>query len=605
MKAPSSLTNLQKAILTLKFSALAILFWLDTSGFIIENAMRRSHDHLYWKLAGVVGFTVTCFILILLASFARNRLLRIIMMFFVVVTIFTNIVADRLTGSFLDDDFLAEMIEVFDDVAMAFISEQLFGLSTILLVVVGLTLLLSYAPVKTRISSYFAFSIPVLLALLFALVSVIPKADVAKFSPSPFSLIVHLSKGVEKLNYMHSLKRSPVAYDGDIGTGIEKIVLIIDESLYGGALEINGGPAGAIPYLKQQSDILINFGIIGSGSNRSAPSNLILRSGLPHFMIPDTKYNGFTRPTIWQYANKAGYRSVYINAWPSLHHNYFTKEELRFIDEVYGGFTGDRSYSDFLAAVKLVEILNSDGKAFIIVQKEGAHWPYARAYPRGSGPYYPVVKSVDFTRMPGRSAKIDKVVSEKLGVMPLMENKPANELVNRLRKMAMNNPGAKAYDSGSLRMNLYLNAVNWTVDEFFRFTLQDIDLNKTLILFTSDHGQYVSTDNEFSVHFTGHGSLKDPHPEEGMAPLIAFTTHESVARRLRASAVKSFNKMTHFALFPTLVNMMGYNEDWVRGNLGPSIFDPAGPERFFFYGTSIFSEGESSKYYLDRDKQNQ
>ena len=35
----------------------------------------------------------------------------------------------------------------------------------------------------------------------------------------------------------------------------------------------------------------------------------------------------------------------------------------------------------------------------------------------------------------------------------------------------------------------YSNAIAWSVDEFFRNLLPAVDLHKTLIVYTSDHGQ--------------------------------------------------------------------------------------------------------------------
>src|SRR5262249_38085823 len=50
-------------------------------------------------------------------------------------------------------------------------------------------------------------------------------------------------------------------------------------------------------------------------------------------------------------------------------------------------------------------------------------------------------------------------------------------------------PPARAGQYSDRAIADYPNAIAWSVDEFFRNLLPAVDLSKTLIIYTSDHGQ--------------------------------------------------------------------------------------------------------------------
>jgi glucan phosphoethanolaminetransferase (alkaline phosphatase superfamily) len=61
---------------------------------------------------------------------------------------------------------------------------------------------------------------------------------------------------------------------------VEHLFLIVDESVTGNALSVNGFAESTTPFLKANAEKLINFGIATSFTNFSAGSNLALMSGL-------------------------------------------------------------------------------------------------------------------------------------------------------------------------------------------------------------------------------------------------------------------------------------------------------------------------------------
>ena len=125
----------------------------------------------------------------------------------------------------------------------------------------------------------------------------------------------------------------------------------------------------------------------------------------------------------------------------------------------------------------------------------------------------------------------------------------------------------------------YPNAIAWSVDEFFRNLLPAIDLSKTLIIYTSDHGQSL-----LPGHFT-HCSTTRVAPGEAYVPLFASTSVPDFKRGLEQGAANDFGGFSHFEIFPTLLLAMGYDRDWVKKSYGPSLMDSPPRERAFMIGS--------------------
>lgn len=96
--------------------------------------------------------------------------------------------------------------------------------------------------------------------------------------------------------------------DGEpVREGIRNIVLIVDESVRG---DYASSP-DLLPSLQRLSRYRHDFGIAVSATNCSAGSNLALRTGATQSEFQKTINEN---PYIWDYARRAGYQSVFIEA---------------------------------------------------------------------------------------------------------------------------------------------------------------------------------------------------------------------------------------------------------------------------------------------------
>jgi len=115
----------------------------------------------------------------------------------------------------------------------------------------------------------------------------------------------------------------------------KNIVLIIDESISGNYLSINGYGRSTTPDLAEfvRRGLITNFGIVNSVANCSAFSQLGLRIGLSSFTEgAETNYIATRKslPTIYQYAKRAGYKTWLIDsqADEGALTNYLTYDDL-------------------------------------------------------------------------------------------------------------------------------------------------------------------------------------------------------------------------------------------------------------------------------------
>jgi hypothetical protein len=126
----------------------------------------------------------------------------------------------------------------------------------------------------------------------------------------------------------------------------------------------------------------------------------------------------------------------------------------------------------------------------------------------------------------------------------------------------------------------YPSALVWSVDEFFRNLLPAVDMSKTLIIYTSDHGQSL-----LPGHFTHCSTTPKAVPGEAYVPLFATTSMPEFKRGLEKGARRDFGGFSHFEVFPTVLLAMGYDAGWVNRAYGPSLMDPPAPNRKFMVGS--------------------
>lgn len=314
-----------------------------------------------------------------------------------------------------------------------------------------------------------------------------------------------------------------------------KIVMIVDESVRGDFLGINDPSKNNTPFLSEMKNGLVNFGLAIAAHNCSAPARYILRAGLQPSDLPEPTDRALRAPTIWQFAKKAGYQTVLIDAWSEVFgvHSFMSKTERVFIDKEIP-VSGSPVYlrDKRIATEVLPPLLAIGERTFVYLNKYGAHFPYRTTHPP------------DF---PGDGVETTDNLDNR------------NELIAS-----------------------YSRALRWAVDEFFRMLLSHADLSDTLIIYTSDHGQSLL---EGGYKLT-HCSSSNVHPGEAIVPTFAMTDDREFGRALKAMAQQHFGKSTHFDIFPTLLLAMGYGQAWVDQHYGAeSLVRMSGnPKRRFLSG---------------------
>ncbi|HHN72491.1 MAG TPA: hypothetical protein ENK13_00230, partial [Thermopetrobacter sp.] len=250
------------------------------------------------------------------------------------------------------------------------------------------------------------------------------------------------------------------------------IVMLVDESVRGDYLDFRPGNR-ITPALPDLLRVAADFGNAVSGGNCSSYSNAILRfTAQPRDLITSAR----TYPTIWQWAKKAGFHTVYIDAQsgfvkdPGKLQNFMTVRETRFIDEIIRIEGVPLDQLDFVLLGHVVDRLKSDRPVFIYANKNGAHFPYDADYPADHRHFTPTITDT------GRQTLKSKI-------------------------------------------NSYRNTISWNVDRFFARLRERAAgaLKDTVIIYTSDHGQNLDPSR------LPHCSTDAPPPREGLVPMLAIT----------------------------------------------------------------------------------
>jgi lipid A ethanolaminephosphotransferase len=314
---------------------------------------------------------------------------------------------------------------------------------------------------------------------------------------------------------------------------VRKIALIVDESVRGDFIDWTPGN-DLTPELARLKSRIVDFGPAASGGNCSHYSNALLRFAAARAEVGPKL---LTNPTIWQYAKRAGFRTVFIDAQaafnrnPGKLQNFMTVQELKDIDTFHAlpDDTPPHALDDRLLDI-VNEELRKPGQAFIYAVKNGAHFPYDRGYPESEARFRPTMADA-------------------------------------------------ASDSTEFRVNSYRNVVRWSVDRFFKRLFDETDLGDTAVIYTSDHGQ------SFAPRRLSHCTVEDPDPREALVPLFAIPGDDAVRQRLVAAAASSRGLATHFAIVPTILELFGYKSRDLASVYGESLLRETA-------GTPAFTTGD-------------
>jgi glucan phosphoethanolaminetransferase (alkaline phosphatase superfamily) len=313
--------------------------------------------------------------------------------------------------------------------------------------------------------------------------------------------------------------RLTVTWQPDTKAPKSNIVLLIDESVVADFIDLTPGNLST-PKLATYRDRFVDFGRAVSAGDCSNYSNAMLRLAASR---SDLVNSVNTSPTIWQYAKRAGYRTVFIDGQagnisnPGLLQNFMSMREKSQID-VFHAIRGVAAHeADNILSDLIAKELKSDRPTFIYANKNGAHFPYDDAYPAEAGKYFPTMTTANA-------------------------------------------------DTETTRIVSYRNAVAWSVDQFMDRLMQTADFSKTVLIYTSDHGQ------GFDTHTLTHCVVDNPNPQMAVVPLLAMAADSEVQSKLRSGATANWGRASHFQIIPTLLDLMGYRANDIATRYDENLY---------------------------------
>ncbi len=323
------------------------------------------------------------------------------------------------------------------------------------------------------------------------------------------------------------------------------IVFIIDESVRGDHLSLNGYDKPTTPFLDElnQKNFIKNWGIAVSGTTCSGTSNNLMLTGLTD--LPDYSFNIYKMPTIFQYAKAMNYKTYYFDGQVSGLWNGKPSDIPSFgewIKESELSKNVKNMYDvDGEIARRVKEITVSSTGNFIWINKYGVHKPYTDSYPNSEDAT--VKDSYLITYNP-------EIGKEKL----------KTEYDNAIR-----------YNSQSFFSELFDGGGRLAENTFY--------------VYTSDHGQTLSENGEIASHCS---TTKN----ESVVPLFIIAEPDAFP------PLDTSYKASHSNIFATLLDFMNFPESERKFNYSLSLLKAKGSNsapRFYFSG-DLHGNDESKKY---------
>jgi glucan phosphoethanolaminetransferase (alkaline phosphatase superfamily) len=297
---------------------------------------------------------------------------------------------------------------------------------------------------------------------------------------------------------------------------LDSIIYVIDESVRGSNLSLNGYPRATTPFLQSLEDrgLLKNLGICVAAGSFTHISNAYLITG--HNAFPDHAFQTDKNPTIFDYAKKMGYETIYIDINQVCLYSLLKAAgdgPARSLDR----WMNDRSFKelridldttkDVGVARVLSSILNEKGGYFILVNKKGLHFHYGNNYPDdpASTIWKPVMKALE-------SIDPSPAGREKL-------------------------------------VNTYDNGIRFQVDEFFRAFVSETTNQNYAMLYTSDHGQTLAEHGQVYSHMK---------PDQEIVDVPDFlVSGEQYGKKGLLDGIAPGIRVSHLNNFATLLDLMG------------------------------------------------
>ncbi len=381
-------------------------------------------------------------------------------------------------------------------------------------------------------------AVPMLALMLLTAVMYARGGDGGRGLPGPFVTLAYLNLFTYEGLTQSVGPRESVRLPRPGSTLAHDLVLIVDESISGNYLDLNTPLGVPTPLAHPPGQVRVhNFGYAASITNCSAGVNYTLRYGGTREAY--ARINA-RMPSIWQYARAAGLQTVFLDAQRTggMLINRMTERELLDIDQWIQLDGVPIRERDIEAGRRLAALFADDTPQFIYVNKMGAHFPVHDKAPDEFVRYRPTLPRGRYTEVADSDSRVG------------LGGTPADWVRYR---------------------NSYRNTLLWSVGEFFTRLFQSARLDNALILYTSDHGQ--------DLHERGNPGLnthcgQDPVMEEGLVPLVVLHGAGLPTIDWRAHSAANRNRVSHFNIFPTLLQLMGYEPDAVQAIYGRPLTVP-------------------------------
>lgn len=404
-----------------------------------------------------------------------------------------------------------------------------------------------------RIRTLWVAAIPLVACGLFYRLLIATDSKVDQF-PIPYRVPL-LTAYAFNHQSVYTGRREPVAFGPRHDPLADHVVFLVDESIRGDILSLNGQPLPTTPYLESIADRILNYGVASAIANLSAPVNIIIQSGLRPDELPDTELRSMRNPSLFAYMERAGFAPYLINSQNVMNRppNFMSDHDVADLR----GYWQVRNLEpdldewdvDFAIPEMLLDIITRQERSFTYVIKNGAHYPYT-------------------SKFSPESARFE-----------------AREFEARLGRRH------------AIVMAQYLNTVAWAVDEFMRQLVDALDASgeRIVVVYTSDHGQSLwEPRDDDRPPIRGHGHHVDPPPEQAMVPLFLIPFGADVEAALRARYHEELrDRISSFEFFSSLLELVGYDAAELGTRYHHSIFDRDADrsKRIFVSGNHFGADG--------------
>lgn len=429
---------------------------------------------------------------------------------------------------------LWQELNLLDDALGFYAGSALFGVASGVVV----TAVVAWASSRRglpRLRSPLWLAVPVIAVASFHHLLETTDATVTEF-PLPYRPPLLAVYELEYQTHFHGVREAPYLEPRQPPIA-DHVVFVMDESIRGDLLHVNGGPYENTPYLDSIREKIFDYGVVSSVANLSGGSNIVIQSGVRPDQIPDGDLHSLTNPNVFAYFQRAGFFTAYVNAQdaksrpPNLMSERDVADLGLFVDLRRKEPDLEEWQVDRHILPIVADVIRSHERSFTWVLKAGVHFPYAGKYP-------------DEARWQGSLQRPD------------------------------------LDDARSTVVRDYLSAMRWTTDGFlagFVEGLRALGAGRVLIVYTADHGQSLfeaDPDHPEWAALRGHGTPTNVPPQQAMVPLMLIPLDAGVYDDLAALYDPALvDHVSAFEIFASLLRLAGYAPDEVARHYHPSVFD--------------------------------